>query len=230
MFPDFLAELASHGYLILANGKPGPVPEDQYSGDSGLANAIQASGGARTFPSMLTQSIDWVTAGNASKYGSIDTSKIAAIGQSCGGLEAYGASYKDDRVKLTVLLNSGVIDPSKKCFLKELKSPVAMFLGGPCDTANSNGITDYDVLKVDKFKVHLDTGHSGSYGDSNGGKFGKAVLSFLNWQFKGDQKEKLRWSDPKSPNSFVSQGWYNITSTFFPAYEAKSPHFNETYA
>jgi hypothetical protein len=64
-------------------------------------------------------------------------------------------------------LNSGVIDKSKKCFLKELKSPVAMFLGGPCDVANMNGITDYDLLKTDKLKVHLDSGHSGTYGDAN---------------------------------------------------------------
>jgi dienelactone hydrolase len=230
MFPDFLAELASHGYLILANGNPGKVPEVQYTGDSGLANAIAASGGARTKPEQLTESIDWVLSGKAAKYGNIDTAHIAAMGQSCGGLEAYSGSYHDDRVKLTILLNSGVIDNSRKCLLKELKAPVAMFLGGPCDTANLNGITDYDLLTVPKFKVHLDAGHSGTYGDVNGGKFGKAVVAFLEWQFRGDEKAKLQFADPKSANSFVKQGWYNITSTWFPHYEAKSPYFNNTLA
>jgi hypothetical protein len=169
-----------------------------------------------------------VLAGNAAKYGNIDTTKIAAMGQSCGGLEAYTASYKDDRIKLTVLLNSGVVTPANKCFLKELKSPVALFLGGPCDTANPNGIGDYDQLKVEKFKAHLDTGHLGTYGDQNGGKFGKAIVSFLEWQFRGNEKEKLRWSNPKSANSFVSDGWYNVTSTWFPAYASQSKYFNDT--
>jgi dienelactone hydrolase len=87
---------------------------------------------------MLTDSVDWVTKGGASKYGDIDTSKIAAAGQSCGGLEAYSASYHDDRIKLTVLFNSGVIDPNKKYLLKELKAPIAFFLGGPTDIAYEN--------------------------------------------------------------------------------------------
>ena len=230
MFPDFLAELASHGYLILANGIQGKVPTDQYTGDSGLANAIAASGGARTEPEQLTESIDWVMSGKGVKYGNIDTAHIAAMGQSCGGLEAYSGSYHDDRVKLTVLLNSGVIDSSRKCLLKELKAPVAMFLGGPCDTANLNGISDYDLLTVPKFKVHLDAGHSATYGDTNGGKFGKAVVAFLEWQFRGDEKAKLQFSDPKSENSFAKQGWYNITSTWFPHYESKSPYFNNSLA
>jgi hypothetical protein len=183
MFPDLLAEIASHGYLVIANGKPGKVPAEQYTGDSGLANAIRDAGGATSSPAMLTQSVDWVMKGGASKYGNIDLEHIAAAGQSCGGLErcvgnrfeqrwriycSYSASYHDDRIKLTILLNSGVIDDSKKCLLKELKYPVAIFLGGPCDVANMNGITDYDILKTDKLKVHLDSGHSGTYGDTNG--------------------------------------------------------------
>jgi hypothetical protein len=59
-------------------------------------------------------------------------------GQSCGGLEAYSASYHDDRIKMTILFNSGVLDDSKKYLLKELKAPVAYFLGGPTDMAYVN--------------------------------------------------------------------------------------------
>jgi dienelactone hydrolase len=229
MFPDFLAEVASHGYLVLANGDPGNVPENQYTGDTGLANAISGAGGARTTAKMLTESVDWVMKGGAAKYGTIDTTKIAAAGQSCGGLEAYSASYHDERIKLTILLNSGLGgSAAASCLYKELKSPVVMFLGGPCDIANNNGIKDYDVLTVPKLKIHIDSGHSGTFGDINGGKYGKAVVSFLQWQFRGDEKEKLKYSDPKSADSFVKAGWYNITSSYFPHYESKSAYFNET--
>jgi hypothetical protein len=65
---------------------------------------------------------------------------------------------------------------------------------------------------------------------SPGGKFGKAVLALLEWRFGGDEKSKLQFADPKSPNSLVQQGWYNITSTWLPHYESKSPYFNDTLA
>jgi dienelactone hydrolase len=88
--------------------------------------------------SMLTDSVDWVTKGGAAKYGNIDTTKIAAAGQSCGGLEAFSASYHDDRIKRTVLFNSGVVDAKKKYLLKELKAPVAYFTGRKLDGAQAN--------------------------------------------------------------------------------------------
>jgi hypothetical protein len=53
-------------------------------------------------------------------------------------LEAYSASYHDDRIKLTILFNSGIIDGNKTYLLKELKAPVGFFLGGPLDVAYAN--------------------------------------------------------------------------------------------
>jgi hypothetical protein len=134
MMADFLTEISSYGYLILANGKPGVAT----TGSSPLAGLTNAMGAGQTKVSMLTDSIDWVIKRNGAKYGNIDTTKIAAAGQSCGGLEAYSTSYHNDRVKLTVLFNSGVIDEKKTYLLKELKAPVGYFLGGPLDVAYPN--------------------------------------------------------------------------------------------
>jgi hypothetical protein len=39
---------------------------------------------------------------------------------------------------LTILFNSGVIDEKKVYLLKELKSPIAYFIGGPKDIAYPN--------------------------------------------------------------------------------------------
>jgi hypothetical protein len=73
MYPKFLTEIASHGYLVIANGVPGGM---------GFAN-----------PNQLTDAIDWVMKEvNTKKYGLIDAQNIAVSGQSCGGLEAYSAS------------------------------------------------------------------------------------------------------------------------------------------
>jgi dienelactone hydrolase len=83
--------------------------------------------------SQMAESIDWVMKGGAAKYGDIDTEKIAAAGQSCGGLEAYSTSYHEPRVKLTMIFNVGVFDESRRYLMSELKAPIAWFMGGPND-------------------------------------------------------------------------------------------------
>lgn len=87
----------------------------------------------------LTKAIDWAMAGaNNGTYGTPDLEHIAAMGQSCGGLEAYSASYHDPRVKLTVLFDSGLLDVSKTYLLEGFKSPIMYILGGPLDIAYEN--------------------------------------------------------------------------------------------
>jgi hypothetical protein len=53
-------------------------------------------------------------------------------------MQAYSASYHDDRIKLTILFNSGVVDEAKVYLLQELKAPIAYFIGGPLDIAYKN--------------------------------------------------------------------------------------------
>jgi hypothetical protein len=45
---------------------------------------------------------------------------------------------------------------------------------------------------------------------TNGGKFGKAAVAYLEWQFRGDAKSKAICLDPKAPGSLVSDKW-NVT-------------------
>ena len=132
-FQNFLTEIASHGYVILANGNPGSS-----SKSSGLLSTLNSMLSGGTKATMLNAAIDWAEKNPTGRYGSLDLSRIAAAGQSCGGLEAYSASYADSRIKQTILFNSGVIDSSKKKLLAGLKAPVAYFLGGPTDIAYLN--------------------------------------------------------------------------------------------
>ncbi len=107
-----LLEIASHGYLVIANGRilsgpgaPAPQPRAQTPPDQPQ--------GARTLASDLTAAIDWALAENAragSPYsGRIDPALVAVSGWSCGGLQALTAA-KDPRVKTVVMQNTGVLN------------------------------------------------------------------------------------------------------------------------
>jgi hypothetical protein len=119
-FSKFLTEVASHGYFVIANGKPG----------AGFASQTKAKD--------LPDAIDWVYA-NAGKgaYATVDKTRLAAAGQSCGGIQAYSASL-DPRVTLTGIFNSGLISRGNTVLFEKLKAPIGYFLGGPTDIAYEN--------------------------------------------------------------------------------------------
>jgi len=205
MFKDFLIEIASYGYLVISNGNP----VNSTTSTNPNVDFVLAMTTGQSKASMLTDSVDWVTKGAAAKYGNIDATKIAAAGQSCGGLESFSASYHDDRIKRTVLFNSGVVDPKKKYLLKELKYPVAYFTGRKLDGAQANAESDWPLLPegLKAVKCSLDTGHMGTYGSTGGGKFGKAAVAYFEWQFRDDPKAKLKFTDPSSEGSLVKDNW-----------------------
>lgn len=68
---------------------------------------------------------------------------------------------------------------------------------------------DYALLNegLPAFKASLDTGHYGAYFATNGGKFGKADVAYLEWQFRGNEKAKRACLDPKSHGSLVARNW-----------------------
>jgi hypothetical protein len=75
----------------------------------------------------LTEAIDWAFKGAAAgKYGEVNTDYIGAAGQSCGGVEAYSASVLEPRVKVVGIYNTGVIDPGRRWYLKEMKQPIGI--------------------------------------------------------------------------------------------------------
>jgi hypothetical protein len=131
-YQPYLTEIASHGYIVLANGPPVGGPPTTVA-DMGKLLTL-----GKNKVSDLQDSINWAKKGNGAKYGNIDASKIAAGGQSCGGTEALSISYKNDNIKLTFLVNSGVLSASARPWLKELKYPVGYFNGGPKDIAYQN--------------------------------------------------------------------------------------------
>jgi len=178
MFANFLNEIASHGFFIVANG---PATGNQL-------------GGQTTYRELI-KSMDWLKNPAAKKW-NLDTSKLAVSGQSCGGLEAYQAA-SDPRIKMTVLFNSGNLG-GQKVNPALLRGTVAYFLGGPKDIAQRNGDADYAKVRVPALKATIDIGHIGSYYQRYGGSMGKAAVAFFKWQQKGDATQKATFCSPTS--------------------------------
>lgn len=129
-FSNFLTEIASHGFLIVANGSP----KKTWGADGAPSGLEGVDGGDQSRASMLTKAIDWAEKGAAGgKFGAVDMNRVAAAGQSCGGVEAYSASIYEPRVKLVGIFNTGVIDPARRWMLKDIKQPIGYFYGGKSD-------------------------------------------------------------------------------------------------
>lgn len=184
---NFLSEVASHGFLVIAIG---PMPEE---------------GEKKREPSKsstLIDAIDWAITQNSetdSPYqGKIDTENIAVSGMSCGGLQALEVA-PDERITTVGVFNSGILPspdsgmkgiPSlSKEQLQQLHSPTLYMLGGESDIAYNNGMDDFDRINhVPVFVANMDVGHGGTYAEPHGGEFAKVATAWYQWQLKGDEE------------------------------------------
>ena len=205
---NFLNEIASHGFMVIAIGT--------------LPKATGEQNKERSTSAKLTAAIDWAFAQNADKnspyFKKINTKKIAVAGMSCGGLQALEVAG-DPRITTLIVANSGIfIDPIRgnampmmpqlvKTHLKKIHTPTLYLLGGPSDIAYKNGMDDVDKINhVPVFVANLDVGHGGTYAKPYGGEYGKVATAWLNWQLKGDKKSgKLFTGD--TPELSKSPGW-----------------------
>lgn len=200
-FSTFLTQIASHGYLVIAIG-----PKD--GGARAAGAGASATPAAPTIDDhMLVDAIDWALKQNADRsnplFSRIDVSKVAVMGQSCGGLQALAVSG-DPRVTTTVVWNSGALPANStspalaqtrgnKESLRTLHGPVAYFIGGPTDVAYPNAEDDFTrITTVPVFKANLNVGHGGTYRQANGGWFGEVAVAWLDYQLRGN-KDAAKW-------------------------------------
>ncbi len=194
----FLSEVASHGFLVIAIG---PMP----------AEGQRRVAGGPTKSVMLVDAINWAIAQNSDKssqyYQKLDTSKIAAAGMSCGGLQALEVA-PDPRISTLMVCNSGILgNPGSgkggmpnltKDHLAKLHTPTLYILGGEKDIAYENGMDDFS--RIDKLPIvaaNLNVGHGGTYSRPHGGEFAKVATAWLQWQLKDDKEAaKLFAGDP----------------------------------
>ena len=205
----FLREVASHGYIAIANGRPraespvtalagvnsssspparpGPLPPRQATPDE-------------TSVADLLGAIEWARTANANPrsglFRRIDVSRIAVMGHSCGGLQALAAGA-DPRIATVVAFDSGVYTrPGSglsgvnitKADLKKLHTPVAYVLGGPTDIAYPNGMDDFRLIDhVPVLVANQPVGHGGTLREANGGDWARFAVRWLDWQLKKDR-------------------------------------------
>lgn len=198
-----LLEIASHGYLAIANGTiksgPGtqPSPPPPPRADGQLPPPATSS-------KQLIEAIDWALAENSRKgsdlYGRIDPKAIAIAGYSCGGLQALQVA-DDKRLRTVLIHNSGIFSPEYavrlpsmdigKDSLKKLHTPVIYIQGGPKDIAHGNGMDDFKRIEhVPAVMANLDVGHGGTFMEPNGGRAAQAAVAWLEWHLRGDEQAK----------------------------------------
>lgn len=208
-YKNFLGEIASHGFLVIATGPP---QAPRAAGDAGVQpggqpGAGRAAGnpgrGPATKSSQLIDAINWAVAENARKdsllYHRIETSKVAVMGHSCGGIQALAVAA-DPRIKLVVNWSgglfvtppngaAGMVENVPKEQLQKLHTPVFYISGDSTDIAFANSNDDFGrITKVPAFRAYKDgVGHGGTYTQPAGGDFGKVAVALLDWQFKGDK-------------------------------------------
>jgi dienelactone hydrolase len=210
----FLREVASHGYIVIANGHAREEPAElselpEANGPPppppGAPFRPSRSGPDETQVSQLLAVIDWAVATDSDPaallYDRIDTSRIAVMGHSCGGLQALAAG-QDPRIDTVMVLASGVygVEASLpgnvsivQSDLARLHTPVAYILGGPQDIAYPYGTANFDLINhVPVFLGSLPVGHGGTFNLTNGGEWAKIATAWLGWQLKGSH-EAGRW-------------------------------------
>ena len=200
-YREFLAEVASHGFIVLAIGpyRDSPAPREQRPADPAEWPPFE------TRYSQLLDALDWIAAENdrpgSPLLGQVAVEKVAVMGHSCGGLQAVKASV-DARVTTAVVLNSGMMADDdqymrrhelKRSILDEMHAPIAYFIGGESDIAYPNAEKDWQALQtleLAAINANMDVGHGATYQMPNGGPFARGPLAWLQWQLKGDAQAR----------------------------------------
>ncbi len=203
MFPEYLSEIASHGFVVIADGPPIARPAGGAAPGAGAPPPGGAPPGAGGGPpadrftmvngTALVAAMDWLETESKNRasrfYGKVDVERIAAMGMSCGGLMSYGAS-SDTRVATVGIWNSGLFEDERNAAIYAgLHSSVIIVTGGESDIAYANGKRDFEVMpaRIPVFYGVLPAvGHGGTYNQDNGGPFGVVAVAWLKWQLLGD--------------------------------------------
>lgn len=128
---NFLAQIASYGFLVVSQGVPG--------------------GGGSTTIDQMREAVTWAANGAGGAF-NVDRTKIMTAGYSCGGTEAY-AFIDDARVSSIGIYNSGMLGNYDQA--KTIRKPVIIALGGPSDIAYPNVSLSPDSNSIKPLHLYL---------------------------------------------------------------------------
>jgi len=171
-----MGEIASWGYFVVADGTPGSN------------NACGGGQDGRQFLDYIT----WAIAENdkpcSAYYQSLDTTKVASDGFSCGGLMSENIAG-DPRLTAVGISSSGLMGANNDLW-DSMHAPFKIMNGGSSDIAYENGLNDYEAISSRGIPIlyfsKSSAGHGGDLGQGRG-DFNLVNLAWLNWQLKGDE-------------------------------------------
>lgn len=230
-YTRFLGEIASQGYFIIANGR-NDIPY------FGLPTLVAPTPGDRrpvrtvNDPAPLIAGLEWAIGENARLGGPyhrrLDTKHVVAMGQSCGGVQAFRAA-KDARIHAIAVLNNWfpfeapsphpANPPAPDWSANMLNKPGAMFTGGPIDLAYTLAESAFAAVPagVPVVKVHMPTmGHTGAYTGPDV-RWTAAVVSWLDWVAKSLPRGKAAFAGPRCGLCADSDFWIEVKGAEQPA-------------
>ena len=101
------------------------------------------------------QAIDWAIRANSAKdspfYGKLDTKRIVAAGNSCGGITSLGIATHDKRIKSIFVLSGGSLPPGaplemREAIMSKITAPTIILVGGKDDLAHIPAGVDFSIL------------------------------------------------------------------------------------
>ena len=239
LFKGFLTHLASHGYVILTRSvflEEGPDMM-QFAGEAESATGVPPALAERmqkyASPDGGKDALDLHDALNVLEamnrmpggeyYQMLDTEKVTAMGQSCGGLQALLiTSSGDPRIVTIVALNTGIF-PSRegmpayivgKEALENIRIPIIYIIGGETDIAYPQASSDYEALTaVPAAFANLPVGHAGTFIYPHGGEFGDVALLWLTAQVKKDSEALALFKEGKLPAG-LSPDWRLVSKNW----------------
>jgi dienelactone hydrolase len=176
-----MAEIASHGYFVIADGTP-----------NGTGNRTQDRSMLDAMAAPLIAYIDWAVAENekpcSAYYQALAPTKVSANGFSCGGLMSQ-AMVLDPRI-VAWGVNSSGMKGADQSYYDLIKTPVLFVEGGTDDIAYDGGLEGYTAISqlgVPVLWFSKALGHGGDLSQAHGGDFTKIDLAWLNWWLKDDE-------------------------------------------
>ena len=183
----FLGTIASHGFLVMTTM---PVEPEEGEEARGQANAGD-----------FRRAIDWAEAENTRNgshlQGRIDTSQMALMGQSCGGMLAATAGL-DPRADTIGMFNTALSAPSPNTpagrgtteSLAYLNGSVLLINGGEVDFMYEPSQENFAL--IDHVPVFYgareNAGHTATLYHPGGGEYANVASNWLLYHFKGNEK------------------------------------------
>jgi len=195
MYKEFLTEIASHGYFVIAHGA--------------INQTYNTKGGNPSYPaSWQVESVDMAAKWKDSPI-KLDLTNVALGGHSCGGGQSAANIAKDGgkRFKTGLILNSASTNGDD---MAKSKVPLLFINGGQPDNPQAADQKYATVIKGNPtlpiFKAVLETGHLGSYWSPRGGIHAETVVHWLDWHLKGNETSNS-WFIGEDQSPAALRGW-----------------------